>query len=184
MWKHNNIHLIFFFLSCLKIVMVWVNGSRITEDTLRKTMKSKINQVHIFACCFIYWSSTCWKTSRWMHDYCPIKCFLCPHNSITTQPFESCLFLSVLFSGLLLNFTVVSLPLPEYSLQCFYFPCSVLFLVLVLSSRGWTDGRERLIGKKGHLFSFICKMNEKKSLKGALLKLQLPILLCFPLPLT
>lgn len=54
------------------------------------------------------------------------------HNS--TINFESCLFLCVLFSRLLLNFTVVCLPLPEYSLQCFCFPLFCAFLVLVLSS--------------------------------------------------
>lgn len=129
-WKHNNTH---FFLSWLKTVTVWVNGSRIAGRRMSfwRRLRSPELTKYTFACCFITLKFHLLKTSSWMHDYCPMKCFLIPqqlkssHNS--TLNFESCLFLSVLFSGLLLNFTVVSLPLPEYSLQCFYFPRSVLF---------------------------------------------------------
>lgn len=141
--------------------------------SLKKTTKSRNLTNYTFCLLLHSLKFHLLKTSRWMHDYCPILMLFIPqqlksfHNS--TLNFESCLFLSVLFSGLLLNFTVVSLPLPEYSLQCFYTlltPPPVFFPVVAFSSAGtvllrlnWRQGKTYWI--KGHLFSFLCKMNEK-----------------------
>lgn len=149
---------------------MWVNGSR-------RLRSPEFNQVHIFFCLSLrtFWS--CWKTSRWMHDYCPMKCFF-----FFIPPDD--------FSQLNLKLWIMPLPLCIISwtvvkLYCsksssawvqpcsvstppsspFLPPCSVLFLVLVLSSlekkKGWTDGRERLIGKKGICFHFYVRWMKK-----------------------
>lgn len=140
------------FLSCFKTVMVWVNGSRITELT-KYTFCLSLHTLEVPLCC---------RPSR-------VDAWLLSHlmlfNSPTTRSshdstlnFESCLFLSVLFSGLLLNFTVVSLPLPEYSLQCFYSPppphpvvCFSSAGTVLSRLNGWQG---KTYWKKGH-FVFI-----------------------------
>lgn len=152
------------FIRCLK--QRWCEWTALGSRSLKKTTKSDNNQVHLLVC-VIHWSATCWKPAGGCMTTVPLNVFYLPpppHNSniFTTQPWIMPLPLWVI-SGLLLNFTVVSLPLPELSLQCFYFPppppACFSSAGTVLSRLNWWQGKT--YWKKGHLFSFLCKMNEK-----------------------
>lgn len=124
-WKHNNINL-YKLLEDSDGVSEWLEGHRTVFEEDYKVW----NLPSTFCLLLHTLKYHLLKTRRWMHDYCPIKCFLFPHKSIFSQLNLELLIMPLpllIFSGLLLNFTVVGLPLPESSLQCFYFPCSVLF---------------------------------------------------------
>lgn len=132
-----------------------MSGSRVPGRSLKKTTKSICLLLHTL-------KSHLLRTSRWMHDYCPIKCFLFPHKSIFSQLNRELLIMPLpllIFSGLL-NFTVVSLPLPEDSQQCFYFPV-VCFSSAgpVLSRLNWWQGKT--YWKKGICFPFYIRWMRK-----------------------
>lgn len=173
--------------------MVWLNGSRIRRHFNHGNKVQKPTEYIRFSFRTLKFCLL-GKSSRRTHDYCPI---LTPRHSPSHS--ESCLFLSVLFSGLSINFycsksfsvwvqptVFLLLHPPSWAFfSSFYFFLSFFFLVVVLSSWGWTDGRERLMEKKGICFHFYVRwMKKKKVFKGSFTKTPPSHTTCFLFPLT